>query len=190
MSAEANSSTCSQDVVDGFNASADGCLPADLCLHNLFDPSDISQLFAVGIVISLVSSAVTNLGANVQKLALNRELQRPAAQRPMYRIPLWVAGFLLFNVAQAGDALALRFAPQSVVQPAGSVSLLANLLFGYWLNDEPIGKLTPAALCVIIAGVALIVSFGPKGTAEWGPRRIAERWHDADVLAYAAVPQP
>ena len=74
-----------------------------------------------------------------------------------------MAGFLLFNVAQLGDALALRFAPQSVVQPAGSVSLLANLLFGYWLNDEPIGKLTPVALCVIIAGVALIVTFGPKG---------------------------
>ena len=99
----------------------------------------------------------------------------------------WVAGFLLFNVAQAGDALALRFAPQSVVQPAGSVSLLANLLFGYWLNNEPIGKLTPMALCVIIAGVALIVSFGPKGTAEWGPRRIADRWLDSDVLVYAAV---
>jgi hypothetical protein len=38
----------------------------------------------------------------------------------------WVAGFLLFNVAQAGDALALRFAPQSVVQPAGSVRFLAT----------------------------------------------------------------
>ena len=98
-----------------------------------------------------------------------------------------MAGFLLFNVAQAGDALALRFAPQSVVQPAGSVSLLANLLFGYWLNNEPIGKLTPMALCVIISGVALIVTFGPKGTAEWGPRRIADRWLDPDVLVYAAV---
>ena len=98
-----------------------------------------------------------------------------------------MAGFLLFNVAQAGDALALRFAPQSVVQPAGSVSLLANLLFGYWLNNEPIGKLTPMALCVIISGVALIVTFGPKGTAEWGPRRIADRWLDSDVLFYAAV---
>ena len=98
-----------------------------------------------------------------------------------------MAGFLLFNVAQLGDALALRFAPQSVVQPAGSVSLLANLLFGYWLNDEPIGKLTPVALCVIIAGVALIVTFGPKGTAEWEPRRIAQRWHASEVLVYAAV---
>jgi len=79
-----------QEFVDGFNASADGCTQrAGLCLHNLFDPSDISQLFAVGIVISLVSSAVTNLGANVQKLALNRELRRThAPQRPMYRIPL------------------------------------------------------------------------------------------------------
>ena len=51
--------------------------------------STLPQLFAVGIVISLVSSAVTNLGANVQKLALNRELRRThVPQRPMYRIPL------------------------------------------------------------------------------------------------------
>ena len=51
--------------------------------------STLPQLFAVGIVISLISSAVTNLGANVQKLALNRELRRThAPQRPMYRIPL------------------------------------------------------------------------------------------------------
>ena len=43
----------------------------------------------MGIVISLISSAVTNLGANVQKLALNRELRRThVPQRPMYRIPL------------------------------------------------------------------------------------------------------
>tara|TARA_B100000795_G_scaffold205951_1_gene159473 strand:- start:327 stop:479 length:153 start_codon:yes stop_codon:yes gene_type:complete len=43
----------------------------------------------VGIVISLISSAVTNLGANVQKLALNRELRRThLPQRPMYRIPV------------------------------------------------------------------------------------------------------
>lgn len=130
MSAGSNSDELTPaciEYVDGFNASAEGCRRAGLCLHNLFDPSDISrvsspasaswpclllpcqlphvsrlvrsccverrstlpQLFAVGIVISLVSSAVTNLGANVQKLALSRELRRThVPQRPMYRIPL------------------------------------------------------------------------------------------------------
>ena len=176
--------------MDDCSNGSSSCAP-DLCLHNLFDSDDISSLFAVGVVISLLSSAVTNLGANVQKLALNRETRRAdelsTVQRPMYSIPLWVGGFVLFIGAQGGDALALRFAPQSVVQPAGAVSLLANLLFGYWLNNEPIGKLTPIALTVIIVGVGLIVTFGPKGTAEWEPHRIAERWLDMDVLVYAAV---
>ena len=166
-----------------------------MCLNNLLesgDPeeasSDISPTFFLGVVISLISSAVTNLGANVQKWALNKECRRPAHERrPMYKIPIWVAGFVLFVSAQAGDALALRFAPQSVVQPVGAVSLLANLFFGWWLNNEPLGKLTPIALMVIILGVGLIVIFGPKGTTEWDVEHIENRWHDADVVTYAGV---
>ena len=118
------------------NRSASAALVnVSLCLDNLYDTSDslsFSPLFFAGVVISLFSSAFTNLGANVQKLALNREARRPVAeQRAMYCIPLWLAGFCLFIGAQSGDALALRLAPQSVVQPAGSVALLANMYFGH-----------------------------------------------------------
>lgn len=102
----------------------------------------------------------------------------------MFKVPLWVLGFCIFVSAQGGDALALRFAPQSVVQPAGSVALLANLLFGWWLNNEPIGRLTPVALVVIITGVALIVIFGPKGTAEWSVDEISQRWTEKEITAY------
>ena len=105
----------------------------------------------------------------------------------MYKVPLWVLGFCIFVSAQGGDALALRFAPQSVVQPAGSVALLANLIFGWWLNSEPIGRLTPIALVVIITGVALIVIFGPKGTAEWSVDEISQRWTEKDITAYIVL---
>ena len=48
MSAEASSESltpaCSLEEIHGFNASTAGCARADLCLHNLFDASDISQV--------------------------------------------------------------------------------------------------------------------------------------------------
>jgi len=169
-----------------------------LCLGDLYqlaaasdeEDADIQTggLFFVGIAISLVSSASTNLGANVQRLALSREQLRPAhLQRPMYCIPLWVAGFAGFISSQGGDALALLFAPQSVVQPVGSLSLIANMFFAWWLNSEPIGRHTPVAVIVIIVGVVSIVTLGPKTTANWSAERIATRWTEPNVVAYACV---
>ena len=147
---------------------------------------EFNPLFIVGIVLSLFASASTNLGANLQRLALRKEDQKELNQRrPMYKIPLWVGGFALFLGSQAGDALALGFAPQSVVQPVGSVSLLANLYFGWCLNGEPIGKTTPIALAIIITGVALIVTFGPKETVDWDDTQVAARWAQTDMIICA-----
>ena len=171
------------DLADSTNATM---AAEEFCLDSLYE-TQVGGLFYIGIIISVVSSAATNFGANVQKLALTRERRRPLLkQRPMYFIPLWVGGLILFLTSQAGDAVALNFAPQSVVQPAGSVALLANMLFGWWLNNEPIGHLTPVAIVVIIGGVGMIVSFGPKVTVDWNAQEIENRWSTDIMRAYAA----
>ena len=171
------------DLADSTNATM---AAEEFCLDSLYE-TQVGGLFYIGIIISVISSASTNFGANVQKLALTRERRRPLLkQRPMYFIPLWVGGLILFLASQAGDAVALNFAPQSVVQPAGSVALLANMIFGWWLNNEPIGHLTPVAIVVIIGGVGMIVSFGPKVTVDWNAQEIENRWSTDIMRAYAA----
>lgn len=158
------------------------------CLSDLFEREESGGGFYIGVIISLLSSTSTNFGANVQKFALNREATKPILkQRPMYVIPLWIAGFALFLSSQVGDAVALAFAPQSVVQPVGSISLLANMFFGWWLNGEPIGRWTPVAMLIIIGGVGSIVSFGPKETVDWNFEQIEDRWSSPEMTLYVLI---
>ena len=66
----------------------------ELCLHNLFESGSsedeqISPSFLIGVILSFASSSFTNLGANVQKWALNKELERPIhKRRSMFKIPV------------------------------------------------------------------------------------------------------
>ena len=79
MSAEAISDqlipACPQEVVDGFNVSDGGCVRADLCLHNLFDPSDISQVSSPALALALARPGPARPAASCQLPPVSRLLR-------------------------------------------------------------------------------------------------------------------
>ena len=83
------------------------------------------SLWWLGVLLSVVSSIVSNLGVNTQKLSLMREVARPAELRRSYPSqPLWLVGLTLVAVGSFGDFAALGFAAQSLVTPVGAVTMV------------------------------------------------------------------
>ena len=114
--------------------------------------------FWLGIIASIVGSITLNLGINIQKLAFVRLARIPAETRgKIYCYPLWVFGFVIYLVGNAGDAVGLTFTAQSIITPLGSISLVSNLLFAWMLVGEKLDRATVAATVLIILGVVSIV---------------------------------
>ena len=88
-----------------------------------------------GVMFSLIGSTTLNVGLNTQK-AGHRWATRRLPPRSPLREPLWWLGMAVFVVGNLGDFVALGFAPQSIIAPLGSVSLLANALIAPRMNGE------------------------------------------------------
>lgn len=99
------------------------------------------SLWAVGAVLAVLGSCVTNAGVNIQKYSFidnekkPKHMQRPYTKQQYYYIGL--AGVVLGSL---GDFAALAFAAQSIVAPIGSVTLVTNVLFAHFLLKERLSK--------------------------------------------------
>jgi hypothetical protein len=73
--------------------------------------------------------------------------------------PLWLTGLGLVILGSIFDFAALGFAPQSVVAPLGSLTLVANVFFAPLLLNETSTRKDMLATFVIISGSVLSVIF-------------------------------
>ena len=94
-------------------------------------------LWLVGVIISIIGSVFSNLGQNVQKYAMMKNDEVPESERlPYTKMWRWWVGLALVIFGSLGDFTSLSFAPQSVVMPVGSMTLVANLFFAsMWLGE-------------------------------------------------------
>ncbi|KAF9209108.1 hypothetical protein CPC16_003403 [Podila verticillata] len=163
----------------------------------------------IGVVITLISSTVLNLGLNGQKYALRKHDERRIQKQmemeeeqerwrqelgwteeqvekeadrlyeekenrhgPLYRklkpymfwraifvSKLWALGLLVFIVGNLGGFVALRFAPQSLTAPLGSISLISNVIIAPLINKEVLGRFDIAGIFFIVAGSVIVVVF-------------------------------
>ncbi|KAF9354783.1 NIPA-like protein 3 [Mortierella sp. NVP85] len=162
----------------------------------------------IGVVITLISSTVLNLGLNGQKYALRKhdekrirkqleteemhnrwrkegwteeQIQQEAdrlfeeeenRRGKLYRTlkpymfwrdiivsKLWAAGLLVFILGNMGGFVALRFAPQSLTAPLGSISLISNVIIAPLINKEVLGKWDLAGIFFIVGGSVIVVVF-------------------------------
>ncbi|KAI8354274.1 magnesium transporter NIPA-domain-containing protein [Mortierella sp. GBAus27b] len=163
----------------------------------------------IGVVITLISSTVLNLGLNGQKYALRKhdeqrvrkqlereelherwrqelhwteeQIQQEAdrlyeekenRRGKLYRTlkpymfwrniivsKLWAAGLLVFIVGNLGGFVALRFAPQSLTAPLGSISLISNVIIAPLINKEVLGRWDLAGIFFIVGGSVMVVVF-------------------------------
>lgn len=90
-----------------------------------------------------------------------RDVAREHALRASLLVQLakrrrWLAGLLLGACAAGLQLAALSIAPVAVVQPADAAGFLLLLAAGARVLDEPVGARQVAAICAIIAGVAML----------------------------------
>ncbi|KAF9111416.1 hypothetical protein BGX27_004961 [Mortierella sp. AM989] len=162
----------------------------------------------IGVVITLISSTILNLGLNGQKYALRKHdekrvrkelemeekheqwrqlgwteenIQQEADRlyeekenrrgklyrrlkpymfwRNIFVSKLWAAGLIVFIIGNLGGFVALRFAPQSLTAPLGSISLISNVIIAPLINNEVLGRWDLAGIFFIVAGSVIVVVF-------------------------------
>lgn len=144
--------------------------------------------FWIGVAASALGSIILNLGLNLQRLAQMRLLERPPDERRPYVLdPLWLLGFLVFAVGNAGDAVGLAFTPQSVITPLGSFSVISNLFFARLLLGERIGLATLAAVALIVAGVVTIVGTADASCTHESVDTLLRRWQHRPFIAFGTL---
>ena len=103
---------------------------------------------------------------NVQKYSQVRNNRKPPKERKGYlKQPLWFLGLSLVIVGALCDFGALSFAPQSVIMPVGSFTLVANVMFAHFWLGESLGNVDIMGTVLIVVGATLIaVAYGVMGT--------------------------
>ncbi|KAF9934024.1 NIPA-like protein 3 [Mortierella alpina] len=216
----ANVDSCEYHNVCKFDL--DTNIPSDPKDTNGFTPEEMAQLGLgfcqkidqrnhvwIGVIITLISSTVLNLGLNGQKYALRKHDEKRVLKelemeeeherwrqelgwteeqvqaevdrlyeekenrrgklyrrlkpymfwRAIFVSKLWAAGLLVFIVGNLGGFIALRFAPQSLTAPLGSISLISNVIIAPLINKEVLGRWDIAGIFFIVAGSVIVVVF-------------------------------
>ncbi|KAG0284531.1 hypothetical protein BGZ96_011114 [Linnemannia gamsii] len=214
-----NVDTCQHSNTCSFDLSEESLEPSQ---HNGYTLDQMKQLGLgscqplnkrnhvwIGVVITLISSTVLNLGLNGQKYALRKhdekrvmkelemeeeherwrqelswtdeQVQEEADRlyelkenrrgtlyrrlkpymfwRAIFVSKLWAAGLFVFIVGNLGGFIALRFAPQSLTAPLGSISLISNVIIAPLVNKEVLGRWDLAGIFFIVAGSVIVVVF-------------------------------
>lgn len=137
--------------------------------------------WVIGVGLAALGSFVSNLGVTLQKLhhlqcaqmkpngatkdtndnghktVSGTRVDHPAAH--YYKQSLWRIGLALVVVGSVADFVALSFAPQSLVAPLGSLTLVSNVIFAPLLLKEKITRRDLIATITIVTGSAIAVSF-------------------------------
>ena len=145
-----------------------------------------SDLWWLGVLLSVVSSILSNLGVNTQKLSLMREASLGGKPRSYFCQPLWFTGLLLVFVGSLGDFAALGFAAQSLVTPVGAVTMVANLFFASMWLGEQLSTQDIFGTILILIGAVLAAAFADKSEQCFTLTELVDLYKEPAFLAYAS----
>lgn len=145
----------------------------------------------IGVIAALAGSSMMAIGMVGQRWAHLRTRTGVS----MLTQPRWWFFFLLFLTSNLGDAMALSFAPQSIITPLGSVSLVWNAIMARLLLGEKLDVPTILGGLFIICGVLEITipTILRMPCSSWSVEALAARWTQTDssrgapFAAWAAV---
>lgn len=144
--------------------------------------------WVVGVLLAALASLVSNLGLNLQKRLhqINMD-QDDKVKTQYYKHNLWRIGLALVILGSLADVAALVFAPQSVIAPLGSLTLVSNTIFAPMLLREKITKCDVVATSLIVIGAAVAVSFGPHEDITYTVDELFSFYKRGPFIAYAFV---
>lgn len=141
----------------------------------------------IGVIGTIFGSIVSNFGNNLQKTSLDRDSARPEEmRRASLRQPLWVAGLACMILGAIADFVVLPFAPQSLLAPLATITLVVNVGMANFMNKERPTRRNLFATSMIIAGTACVVVFGDRCEKTYGADALVARFAKAAMLAYVA----
>jgi len=112
--------------------------------------------FIIGISLAIMAAISNNLGVNLQKLAWTKK-QSGSSTVKRYRF-IWLGGMSGIILASVFDFVALAFAPQSVIAPLGSLTMVMNACIAPYMHGEKLPKVVLLATVIIVSGCATAVA--------------------------------
>lgn len=151
----------------------------------------------VGIALAIFSAILRNIGLSLQKLAHLREhtrLQEEAtfgtrvslsnSTTSCFQRPLWLTGLVLMVGSGIGDFLSLGFAPQSIIAPLSSFTLVANVFLAPIILKESVTKRDYISTLIIGAGCSLTVVFASHAESDYSVDSLFELFTAAGFFVY------
>ena len=145
-----------------------------------------SDLWLFGVILSIVSSILSNLGVNTQKWSMIREAKRKPEDRRAYVCqPFYLLGVLMIFIGSLGDFVALGMAPQSLVTPVGGMTIVANLFFASMWLRERLGTRDIIGTFFVVAGVVSTAFAADKSKKEYTLDCLLDLYQRPNMLIYA-----
>lgn len=87
------------------------------------------------------------------------KLQQKLNFGDLARNTTWILGFFVFLLGNIFNVIALQFAPQSLVAPLGSFSLVVNVIIAPMMNNEKWDYKDILGVGLIVTGSVIVVAF-------------------------------
>lgn len=141
----------------------------------------------IGVLMTLCGSVGINLGTNILKYSYKRNDKRFKATRrrkPNLSSRSFLVGITVFVIGNIVNFASFSFTAQSLLAGLGSVQFVSNVIFGYFLLEEPITKRTLFATGLIICGNSLLVIFSSKTSVLYETGDLLKLWIRTPYLIY------
>jgi magnesium transporter len=140
---------------------------------------------AQGVALSAIATISGNAGLQLQKLGFMQEAKKPAKERRHFtRMWKWWSGFILVVVGSMMDFTSYGMAPQSIVTPVGSLTLVVNIFLAYWWLGESIFARDYVGTVLIVVGATLTVLFGNQKETCLSVDDLLYRYTTGSMVAY------
>jgi drug/metabolite transporter (DMT)-like permease len=102
------------------------------------------KLYGVTVSVSLAASVIQAFAITLQRRShIFNDAEPPELQRSAFRRPIWVAGFLMYTIANIiGSIFTISYLPIVVLAPIGAMNLVFNAIFAKVMLGDPFTKRT------------------------------------------------
>lgn len=147
---------------------------------------DATTATTIGAMLAIGAALLNAVGYTVQKKGHIRVKEHNkkadeagSPKKRLIRDKVWAIGFSVYLVGGLLNAVALFFAPQSLVLPLSAITLVANTLLATKVLGEPFFRADIIGIVCVIIGSVLAVWFGPR-TAGGDSTMDELKWRWAD----------
>ena len=161
-------------------------------------PSGVSASLGgvLGIILAASSSFCSALGLSLVRKGSNIRAalasDKDASQQEIARVTKlarWytIGGNVLLTAFTATlDLLALMFAPLELISPLSGATLVLNIFVAPWIVHERVHKIDVVAAGVMVPGLVLALTFGPRNDIEFTTAVLSEKMGRAAWLCFEA----